>query len=126
MIPVMVVKDDAWFCGTLFSSDDNLLAKVCGHLTVWDFVAEEDLVPRLDHLLHILSSDLRLHWSSCPGCGGDVDNLVDAIRLPDKDDDVSVLVEASHRVARVGLVVVEDPDLLTSLQLPTQHVLLDL
>ena len=122
----MVVKDDAWLCCALFSSDDNLPAKVCRHLTVGDFVPEEDLVPRLDHLLHILSSDLRLHWSSCPGCGGDVDNLVDAIRLPDKDDDVSVLVEPSHRVARVGLVVVEDPDLLATLQLPTQHVLLDL
>ena len=120
----MVVKDNTWFGRTLFSSEDNLLAKVCRHLTVWDLVAKEDLIPWLDHLQHILSSDLCFHWPSCPGCTGDVDNLVDAIRLSDENDDVRILVEPGHQVAGVGLVVVENLDLLTCLQFPTKNIFL--
>ena len=103
----MVVKDNTWFCRTLFSSDDNLLAKVCRHLTVWDFVSEEYLVSWLDHLQHILSSDLCFHWSSCPGGFGDVDNLMDAVCGPDVDNDMRVLVEPGDQVVGAGLVVMD-------------------
>ena len=100
----MVVKDNARFFCTLLSSLNNLLANVRRHLAVWDFVAEKDLVSWLDHLQHILSSDLCFHWSSCPGGFGDVDHLMDAVCGPDVDNDMRVLVKPGHQVAWVGLV----------------------
>ena len=125
MIPVMVVENNAWFLYTFLSSVNNFCSDVCRHFTVRDFVAEEDLVPRLDHLHDILSSDLCFHWPSCTGCFGDVDNLMDAFGRSDVDDDMRIGIEPGHQVARVGTVVVVYPYLLPTLQASTQHCFLD-
>ena len=100
-------------------------SQVCRQLTVWDFVTQEDLVPRLDHLHNILSSDLCFHWPSCPGCFGDVNNLMNAVGSSNVDDDMCIGIEPGHQVARVGTVVVVYPYLLPTLQPSTQHCFLD-
>ena len=44
-LPVMIVKDYAWFLSALFCPSHNFISQVGRHLAFWDPVAKDDLVP---------------------------------------------------------------------------------
>lgn len=104
--PVVIVKHNAWLFCAFLSPGGNFFWQVCRHLTSWYLVPQKDLIPGLDHLHHILPTDLCFHRSSCPGGFGDMRHFVDAVWLLTKIyDDVCVGVEPRHRVAWVCLSV---------------------
>ena len=61
ILPVIIVKHNVWFFRTLECPLSDCLSSIGGELPLLQLVTEEDFVPGLDHLIHVLLADPGLH-----------------------------------------------------------------
>ena len=91
------------------------------------WVTEVHPVMRRDHLRHVLLADLGLHQRAASPGLGDMHNFMDLFTLyrlgSNINNNMGIRVHPRHAVAAVSRLVVENPNLLTWLELTILHLM---